>query len=348
MYRSLFLCLGVAAPVLAQPGDDRFATVQPPVATRQPVLTQPRTDTLSTEARVFSPRVDVGVVVRRPPYESDIDMEAVLRQHLPSEEALRESEARLVPMIRAMQGVWRVERMTLDGVDVHPADFAGTKYLIQNRVLLQSERAEEWNRVWPVPTVVPGTTGPRAPEEFSAELGIRRPANVPPPTPDVVPLGPAGESRAPGAERREDPREEEAVRMNFVYQRPGRARVFWWNRYGESADPHMTRNRPSLRVALPIRGNVTVAENTMTVDVRGFGLRSVLPSKFHLPLNPLAPGWRSESSPLVPERRLSLVLVRDEVVIDPVPDAIPVTGSIRQTRPNIIPTMRRVPFEWGR
>ena len=43
--------------------------------------------------------------------------------------------------------------MTLDGVEVPPAAFAGTKYLVQGRVLAQSETSESWERVWPTPPV---------------------------------------------------------------------------------------------------------------------------------------------------------------------------------------------------
>ena len=63
MYRSLLLTLAAAGPLLAQrpeqqalaaqrpdqQGPDRFATVQPPVATRQPVLPEPRYDSLTAE-----------------------------------------------------------------------------------------------------------------------------------------------------------------------------------------------------------------------------------------------------------------------------------------------------------
>jgi hypothetical protein len=167
----------------------------------------------------------------------------------------------------------------------------------------------------------------------------------------VVPLGPAGESRPAGTERREDPRQEEGVRMNLIHQGPGRARVFWWNRYGETADPHLSRNRPSLRVALPIRGNVVVGENTMTLEVRGFGLRALLPSKFQLPLNPLAPAGKEEFTTLERDRTVAMVLVRDEIVAEPDRNELPApatAASIRETRPNIIPTMRRVPLEWDR
>ena len=124
--------------------------------------------------------------------------------------------------------------------------------------------------------------------------------------------------------------------MNLVYQTPDRARVYWWNRYGESADPHLSRDRPSLRVALPVRGNLAVGDGLVTLDVRGLGLRSLLPSRFHQGFNPLAPAGREADTPLEPDRRLSLVLVRDEAVIDP----------IRQTRQNIIPTLRPVKLEW--
>ena len=134
--------------------------------------------------------------------------------------------------------------------------------------------------------------------------------------------------------------------MHLVHQGPGRARVFWWNRYGETADPHLSRNRPSLRVALPVRGNVVVGENTMTLEVRGFGLRSVLPSKFQLPLNPLAPAGREEWTNLERDRRVSLTLVRDEIVEEPTRAETPTrAASIRETRPNIIPTMQRVELQ---
>lgn len=338
MFRTLILSLAVAAPAVAQRGDESppQPAEQPPVATRQPVLPLPRAHSLAAEPRVFGTRVDTGLVVPRAPDESEIDMEAVLRTFLPDEETVRRDEVRLRPTIARMQGIWRVEKMLLDGMEVPPSEFVGTKYLIQDRVLFQSETSETWTRVWPTPPervqVVPSAPPPRYEWE---EPGNRRNLIAPPPV-DVMPLGPAGDSRPAGAVRREDPRQEEGIRMHMVYQGEGRARVFWWNRYGETSDPHLSRNRPSLRVALPVRGNLLVGDNTLTLEVRGFGMRSVLPSKFQLALNLLAPVGREGETPLEPDRKVSLVLVRDEAMAPP----------IRQTRENIIQELRRVPLEW--
>jgi hypothetical protein len=221
--------------------------------------------------------------------------------------------------------------MTLDGIEVRPADFAGLKYLVQGRVLSQSETSETWDRIWPVPPVL---VEPSAPTPDVGEPGLR-PRVVSVPT-MVMPLGPAAVSRPAGTDRREDLRQEEAIRMNLLYQGDGSARVFWWNRYGESADPHMSRDRPSLRVALPVRGTLQAGDMTLTLDVRGFGLRTLLPSKFHLPFNALAPAGREEETILEPDRRVTLVLVRDVVESEP----------LRETRQNIIPTLRRVPLEF--
>lgn len=331
MYRTVIVSLALAAPALAQRGEEYPPELQP-VATRQPVLPLPRDTSLLTEPRRFGPRVDTGLINPRPPEESELDMEAVLRAYLPDEVTLERTRDRLEPLVARMQGIWRVERMAVDGVDLAPAEFAGTKYLIQGTTISQSERSEVWQRVWPAPPV--RVQPPPAPLEFG-EPGNRARVVVPPPV-DVVRLGPAGVSRPAGAVERNDPRQEEDVRMNLVYQTPDRARVYWWNRYGESADPHLSRDRPSLRVALPVRGNLAVGDGLVTLDVRGLGLRSLLPSRFHQGFNPLAPAGREADTPLEPDRRLSLVLVRDEAVIDP----------IRQTRQNIIPTLRPVKLEW--
>jgi hypothetical protein len=331
MYRSLILTLALAGPAVAQRGNE-FPAMTPPLLTRQPVLTQPRVNSLTTEPRTFGARVDTGLITPRAPDESEIDMEAVLRAYLPDEETLRRDEARLQPTIQRMQGLWRVEKMTLDGEVIPPAVFSGMKYLVQGRVLAQSETSEAWDRPWPTPPV---RVQPPTVELPPGEPGARPKIIVPPPA-DVYPLGPAGISRPAGAERREDPRQEEAIRMNMVYRGEGRARVFWWNRYGETADPHLSRDRPSLRVALPVRGNIEVGTNTMTVEVRGFGLRTLLPSKFHKPFNPLATPGRETETQLEPDRQVSLLLVRDEILLEPAP---------RETRENIIPTMRRVNLE---
>src|SRR5947199_7075211 len=109
MYRSLILCLALAGPALAQRGDE-WPAMTPPLAAR-PAVPPTRVESLATEIRTFGPRVDVGLVVPRPPDESQIDMEAVLRQYLPDEETLRRDERRLEPTIRRMQGLWRVQKM---------------------------------------------------------------------------------------------------------------------------------------------------------------------------------------------------------------------------------------------
>jgi hypothetical protein len=334
MYRTLILSLALAAPALAQRAGEEPLPDPPRLALRQPVLPAARVTSLATEPRYLSPRVDAGIVYPRPPEEAMIDMEAVLRSYLPDEESLQRNEERLQPTLQRMQGLWRVEKMTLDGVEIPPAAFAGTKYLVQGRVLAQSETSESWERVWPTPPVrVQPPTPPAGPpvEPGSAPKIVNGPGPV-----DVMPLGPAAVTRPAGTTPRLDPRQEEEIRMNMVYQGEGRARVFWWNRYGESADPHLSRDRPSLRVALPVRGNLQVADTTMTLEVRGFGLRTLLPSKFHTPFNPLGPDGREELTTLEPDRRVSLVLVRDETVAEP----------LRETRPNIIPSGRRVRYEW--
>jgi hypothetical protein len=331
MFRTLIVSCILTAPAVAQRGEE-YPPEQPRLLTRQPSLTQPNPYSLASEPRFFGSRIDTGLIVPRPPDESEIDMEAVLRAYLPDEETLRRSEERLGPTVERMQGLWRVERMTLDGVEVPPSEFAGLKYLVQGRVIAQSETSEAWTRAtWPTP---PFVVPPPPVVDDVGEPGLARRRGPAAPT-VVMPLGPAAVSRPAGTERREDPRQEEAIRMNMLYLGEGTARVFWWNRYGESADPHLSRDRPSLRVALPVRGNLQVGNTSMTLDVRGFGLRTLLPSKFHKPFNRLAPAGREDETPLEPDRKLALLLVRDEVQAEP----------LRDTRPNIIPTLHRVPLE---
>jgi len=142
MYRTLILSLALAAPALAQRAGEEPLPDPTRLALRQPVLPAPRVTSLTTEPRYFGTRVDAGIVYPRPPDEASIDMEAALRAYLPDEESLQRNEERLQPTLQRMQGIWRVEKMTLDGVEVSPAAFAGTKYLVQGRVLAQSETSE--------------------------------------------------------------------------------------------------------------------------------------------------------------------------------------------------------------
>src|SRR4051794_12449644 len=97
MFRTLMLCLALAAPALAQRGEEYPADL-PPVTTRQPTLPIPRTTSLSAEPRFFGPRVDAGLINPRPPEEAEVDMEAVLRSYLPDEITLERNRERLRPM----------------------------------------------------------------------------------------------------------------------------------------------------------------------------------------------------------------------------------------------------------
>ena len=275
MYRSIFLLLAAAGPLLAQSRVD-----DPPVRPNQfsgsgPTLNQPREESLRNRVREFNQPVSVGLVVPRPPEEANVDMEAVLRQFYTDEERLARDEVRLRGTIRKMQGIWRVERMTLDGTELQPEQFAGLKYMFQDTFMALSETSEAWTRPAPLTEVRPVVV--ERPDNVTGD-DRRKPIVRPAP---VVRLGPAAERRPVPAEIRLDPRQEESVQLHMLYEGEGRVRAFWWDRDGESIDPHLSRNAPSLRVSWPIRANMVVNDRVMTVAVRGVGLWSVLPSKFH-------------------------------------------------------------------
>lgn len=328
MYRSTLLLLGVVSPVFAQLRVD-----DPPVRPQQfasglPSLTQPREDSLRNRVRELNQPISVGLIMPRPPEEATVDMEAVLRELLPDEERLERDEVRLRSTIRKMQGIWRVERMTLDGVELDPERFAGLKYFFQDRFMALSETSEAWARPAPITEVRPVVVER---PDYATGDDRRKPIARPAP---VVRLGPAAIRRPVPAEIRLDPRQEESVLLHMLYEGEGRVRAFWWDRDGESIDPHLSRNAPSLRVSWPVRANMVINDRVMTVAVRGVGLWSVLPSKFHKTFNDAAKDL--DRTELEPERRVSLVLVRDEIEqVPPVPTPPP-------TRRNIIPELRRV------
>jgi hypothetical protein len=361
MRRSLIVLIACSAPALAQTRDE---TIPPrtPLTTgptyRVLTLAEPRPDSLLTRPRYFDRPVDTGLVRPEVPDEALIDVEAWLREPipeeelirlraglkrpargtvlrepitLPDEESLRRHEELLRPTIDGMQGRWRVERMYLDGAELRLDQFAGVKYLVQNRVIFQSEMSEEGGIPENVaaaltPTNGNGTNG--TPREPGMEP---KPEATPAPTP--VYTRPASPSLPAPAVLRNDPRQEEGMRLAMLFQSEGRAAIYAWDRYGESVDPHLSTNRPSQRVAMPIRGRLRLGDDRLTIGLRGVGLRAFLPSKFHVPFAEVEPRLGEGRTPLEPERIVVVVLVRDEVVAQPL---------VEERKRNIIPVMSPV------
>ena len=113
MYRSIFLLLAAAEPLLAQSRVD-----DPPVRPNQfsgsgPTLNQPREESLRNRVREFNQPVSIGLVVPRPPEEANVDMEAVLRQFYTDEERLARDEVRLRGTIRKIAARIRRGRVEL-------------------------------------------------------------------------------------------------------------------------------------------------------------------------------------------------------------------------------------------
>ena len=163
-----------------------------------------------TRPRYFDRPVDTGLVRPEAPDEALIDVEAWLREPipeeelirlraglkrpargtvlrepitLPDEELLRRHEELLRPTIDGMQGRWRVERMYLDGAELRLDQFAGVKYLVQNRVIFQSEMSEEGGipeNVAAAPTPMNGNGTNGTPREPGMEP---KPEATPAPTP---------------------------------------------------------------------------------------------------------------------------------------------------------------------
>lgn len=370
MIRSLFVLLAGATTALAQPQPTREdANTERPHQFGGP----PQIYTLADRPRIYNGPVDVGLVNPPLPEEALTDVEAWLREPipgdelairrvgfrrpargtvfrepitLPDEDSLRLDEIRLRPTIDRMQGLWRVRKLTIDGIDQRPEDYAGLKYLIQGTVLAQSMTGEEWGRAAPVtpkPIVRVGRNG--LSENVESRYVV---------TDDGERAGPTAFARPAGGQFRNDPKEEEGIRLQLSYEAEGRALVYWWDRYGEVRDPHMGQDRPSIRVSLPVRGALAVSDGMVVLGVRGLGLRHVLPSKFHRSLELRQSRIEEGLTPLESERTVLIVMVRDEALATP-----PISEEQRQQdrrylgrgepggrgRINIIPEMHRVPLD---
>lgn len=370
MIRSLFVLLAGATAALAQPQPTREdANTERPFQFGGP----PRIDTLADRPRIYTGPIDAGIINPPPPEEALIDVEAWLRQPvpgdeqairrvgfrrpargtvfrepitLPDEDTLRQDEILLRPTIQRVQGLWRVKKLTIDGIDQRPEDYAGLKYLFQGTVLAQSMTSEEWSRgapVTPKPIVRTNRNGLR--EDVESRYVV---------TDDGERAGPTAFARPAGGQFRNDPKEEEGIRLQLAYEAEGRALVYWWDRYGEVRDPHMGQDRPSIRVSLPVRGALAVGDGLVVLGVRGLGLRNLLPTKFQHPLELRQSRIEEGLTPLESERTVLIVMVRDEALATP-----PISEEQRQAdrrylgrgepggrgRINIIPEMHRVPLD---
>jgi hypothetical protein len=380
MFRSLFIPFAFASVVFAQGRDDQYVPERPRQFGNRsaygPVLGLVKDNSLLNRERLLDKPISTGLVLPELPDEALIDLEAWLREsipaeeqalrrvgfqrpargtiwredfQLPDEEVLRQDLRRLRTTIANMQGIWRVQKMTLDGRPLEPEEFAGLKYLVQDTVLFQSETSERWIR-----------PGPAAAAAKTPDAGARLPGGEPgnrgvivtPPAEEVDRLGPTAVSRPSGGTPRNDPRQEEGVRLNMLYRGEGMAAVYWWDRDADVVDPHESRNRPSLRVSWPVRGGIELSEGTLVLGVRGVGLRALLPSKFHYRFNRLNTPPYEERTRIEGERTVLFVMVRDERLDNRTSD-IP-QGEAGENlaagepgtrgRRNIIPQMHRVPL----
>ena len=384
MLRSVWIVLAASATVLAQGRDDQTPNERPRQFGDQryygPILGQIQDNSLLTRLRQLDRPLSTGLVRSELPDEALIDLEAWLREpippeelalrrigfrrpargtiwredfQLPDEETLRQNEALLRGTIRNMQGIWRVQKMIVDGRALLPEEYAGLKYLFQDTVLFQSETSENWSRSAPASaTATKVTPAVRKEGKEPGEKDAMTPATEEP----ADRLGPAGTSKPAGGGTRYDPRQEEGVRLQMLYRGEGAATVYWWDRDGEVVDPHESRNRQSLRVSFPARGGVELADGVLTIGARGVGLRALLPTKFHYRFNRLRLPPEEERTPLEPERTVLLVMVRDEDIKNPMVESR-ASGESEdlgagepgsRTRRNIIPQMRRVPLTPGK
>lgn len=330
----------VGPPRGAQGRDDQYYPERP----RQfgdrpyygPILGRISDNSLRSRDRQLDKPISTGLVLPELPDEALIDLEAWLREPtpaeelslrrvgfrrpargtvwredftLPDEELLRQDLIRLRNTIQEMQGVWRVHTLIIDNRPLLPEEFAGLKYFVQDTVLFQSETSESWQRS--APAVAQRKAAESATKLPGREPGERNVIQVPPPD-ETERLGPAGTSKPAPAERREDPRQEEGVRMNMLYRGEGRAAIYWWDRDADVVDPHESRNRPSLRVAFPVRGGIEVNDGMFILAARGVGLRALLPSKLHYRFNRLKVWPEEGRTPIEGERTVLMVMVRDE------------------------------------
>ncbi len=119
---------------------------------------------------------------------------------------------------------------------------------------------------------------------------------------------------------RNETADEDATRMIMSYVSEGRVRIGWWDRFGETRDPYNLRNDPAWREADPALGTIDLVGETMTINVRGVGLRGLLPDRFLAPIGT--------------ERTVTIVLERGRKKVDPpivpVPDGVPPPKSLER------------------
>ncbi|HVK09942.1 MAG TPA: hypothetical protein VM597_14325 [Gemmataceae bacterium] len=204
-----------------------------------------------------------GIVLTRAEQGALLDRVVDAYRNLPDDLTFVNDEPRLEPMVRAMNGLWYVVEMTVDGQPLPARRFDGLTYEFDYGAFRFIDSPVR--RPLPPSAIVEF----RTPEVESVYTNVRELA--------------AQESRG-------QLRDFEAIRPRMLYVGEGRARIWWWDRFGESLDPvNLYRDPGSLtsipdHQAIPTEGSLVLTATQLRLDVRGVGLRSLLPPKFQGPL----------------------------------------------------------------
>jgi hypothetical protein len=210
------------------------------------------------------PRPTDGIVLTRDQHRALLARVDEAYRNLPDDLTFVNDEPRVVPTVRATNGVWVVVEMTLDGRRLPLGEFDGLSYEFEDGAFRYLDSPG-------LRTLPPGALIEwRTPEATAVYTAV---------------------SDAVLEDRPGQMRDVEAIRPRLLHIGEGRAGIWWWDRYGESLDPgalyrdpDTLTSIPELQRAIPAEGSLVVTSTQLTLRVRGVGLRALLPPKYQAPL----------------------------------------------------------------
>ncbi len=210
------------------------------------------------------PRPTDGIVLTRDQHRAMLARVDDAYRNLPDDLTFVNDELRVLPTVRAANGLWVVVEMSLDGRRLPLREFDGLTYEFEGGAFRYVDSPARR----PVPPIA--AVDWRDPEATSVYTNLRESALQ---------------------DFRGHLRDYEAIRPKLLHAGVGRARIWWWDRFGESLDPAALYRDPDslvsipeLQRAIPAEGGLVVTATQLRLDVRGVGLRSLLPPRFQGPL----------------------------------------------------------------